>query len=74
MSPTGDRGTGGQGPSGMELFGLAFLLAAVFLVPLLLGLAIDGVVHSTPIFLLIGILLGVLGAGVTIYTRFKRYL
>jgi F0F1-type ATP synthase assembly protein I len=74
MSPTGDRGTGGQGPSGIELFGLAFLLAAVFLVPLLLGLAIDGVVHSTPIFLLIGIVVGIVGAGATIYTRFKRYL
>jgi F0F1-type ATP synthase assembly protein I len=74
MSPAGDRGTGGQGPSGMELFGLAFLLAAVFLVPLLLGLAIDGMAHSTPIFLLIGIAVGIVGAGATIYTRFKRYL
>jgi F0F1-type ATP synthase assembly protein I len=58
----------------MELFGLAFLLAAVFLVPLVLGLVIDGVVHSSPIFLLIGILVGVVAAGATIYTRFKRYL
>jgi F0F1-type ATP synthase assembly protein I len=58
----------------MELFGLAFLLAAVFLVPLVLGLAIDGVVHSSPIFLLIGILVGVVAAGATIYTRFRRYL
>jgi F0F1-type ATP synthase assembly protein I len=58
----------------MELFGLAFLLAAVFLVPLLLGLAIDGMAHSTPIFLLIGIAIGIVGAGATIYTRFKRYL
>ena len=74
MSPAGDRGTGGHGPSGTELFGLAFLLAAVFLVPLVLGLAIDGVVHTTPIFLLIGILVGVLGAGAAIYTRFRRYL
>src|SRR5205807_2252477 len=30
MSPTGDRGTGGQGPSGMERFGLA--LAAGLLI------------------------------------------
>jgi hypothetical protein len=74
MSPAGDRGTGGLGPSGTELFGLAFLLAAVFLVPLVLGLAIDGVVHSSPIFLLIGILVGVVATGATIYTRFRRYL
>jgi F0F1-type ATP synthase assembly protein I len=74
MSPAGDRGTGGLGPSGTELFGLAFLLAAVFLVPLVLGLVIDGVVHSSPIFLLIGILVGVVAAGATIYSRFRRYL
>jgi F0F1-type ATP synthase assembly protein I len=74
MSPAGDRGTGGQGPSGTELFGLAVLLAAVFLVPLLLGLAIDGVTHATPVFLLIGILVGIVAAGATIYTRFRRYL
>jgi LPXTG-motif cell wall-anchored protein len=58
----------------MELFGLAFLLAAVFLVPLILGLTIDGAAHSTPIFLLIGIGVGIVGAGAVIYTRFKRYL
>lgn len=74
MSPAGDRGTGGLGPSGTELFGLAVLLAAVFLVPLLLGLAIDGVAHTTPVFLLIGILVGIIAAGATIYTRFRRYL
>jgi hypothetical protein len=31
-------------------------------------------VHSSPIFLLIGILVGVVAAGATIYTRFRRYL
>jgi LPXTG-motif cell wall-anchored protein len=49
-------------------------LAAVFLVPLILGLTIDGAAHSSPIFLLIGICVGIVGAGAVIYTRFKRYL
>jgi F0F1-type ATP synthase assembly protein I len=74
MSPAGDRGTGGQGPSGMELLGLAVLLAAVFVVPLIVGLVIDGAAHTTPVFLLVGILVGVIGATATVYTRFKRYL
>ena len=58
----------------MELLGLAVLLAAVFVIPLILGLVIDGAAHTTPVFLLIGILVGVIGAAATVYTRFKRYL
>jgi F0F1-type ATP synthase assembly protein I len=74
MSPAGDRGTGGQGPSGVELLGLSVLLAAVFVLPLVGGLVIDGVAHTAPLFVLIGVCVGVIGAGATIYTRFKRYL
>jgi F0F1-type ATP synthase assembly protein I len=74
MSPAGDRNTADQGPSGMELLGIAVLLAAAVVVPLLLGLAIDSAVHSAPIFFFIGLLLGVLAAIAVVYTRFKRYL
>lgn len=74
MSPAGDRDSTGQGPSGMELLGLAVLLAAAVVVPLVIGLVIDQVAHSAPIFFFIGLLLGVIGAVATVYTRFKRYL
>ncbi len=58
----------------MELLGLAVLLAAAVVVPLVIGLVIDQVAHSAPIFFFIGLLLGVIGAVATVYTRFKRYL
>ena len=74
MSPAGDHGSAGQGPSGAELLGLAALLAAVVVVPLVLGLVIDGAVHSSPTVFFIGLFLGVIGAVATVYTRFKRYL
>jgi F0F1-type ATP synthase assembly protein I len=74
MSPAGDRGTGGQGPTGTELVGLAFMLAAVFVIPLVVGLVLDGAVHTTPVFLLVGVVVGVVGAVAAVYTRFKRYL
>lgn len=74
MSPVGDRGSAGQGPSGMELLGLAVLLAAAVVVPLVLGLVIDSAAHSAPTFLFIGLFLGVVAAVATVYTRFKRYL
>jgi F0F1-type ATP synthase assembly protein I len=74
MSPVGDRGSAGQGPSGLELLGLAVLLAAAVVVPLVLGLAIDSAAHSGPTFFFIGLFLGVVAAVATVYTRFKRYL
>ena len=53
---------------------MAVLLAAAVVVPLVLGLVIDSATHSGPIFFFIGLLLGVVAAIATVYTRFKRYL
>ena len=58
----------------MEFLGLAVLLAAAVVVPLVLGLVIDTNLHSAPAFFFIGLLVGVIGAGAVVYTRFKRYL
>jgi len=74
MSPDGDRGTTGQGPSGMEFLGLAVLLAAAVVIPLVLGLVIDTARHSAPIFFFIGLLVGLIAAGAVFWTRFKQYL
>jgi F0F1-type ATP synthase assembly protein I len=74
MSPAGDRGNAGQGPSGMEFLGLAVLLAAAVVVPLLLGLVLDTAKHSGPLFFFIGLFVGVIAAGAIFWTRFKRYL
>jgi hypothetical protein len=41
---------------------------------MLVGLGIDSLARSGPLFFLIGLGLGVLGAIVTGYTRFKRFL
>jgi F0F1-type ATP synthase assembly protein I len=58
----------------LELLGLGFLIAAAVVIPLLLGLVADTALRSAPVFLLIGLLLGVILAVATVYTRFKRYL
>lgn len=58
----------------MEFLGLSVFLAAAVVVPLVLGLVIDGIAHSAPMFLFIGLFLGVIAAVATFYTRFKRYL
>jgi F0F1-type ATP synthase assembly protein I len=58
----------------MELRGIALLLAAAVVVPLVLGLVIDSAAHSAPVFFFIGLLLGIVAAVAVVYTRFKRYL
>ncbi|HKF74724.1 MAG TPA: AtpZ/AtpI family protein [Candidatus Dormibacteraeota bacterium] len=58
----------------MELLGLAVLLAAAVVVPLVVGVLLDAAVHRAPVFSLIGLLLGVVAAVATGYTRFRRFL
>ena len=58
----------------MELVGLAFLIAVAFVVPLVGGLAIDGAAHTTPVFLLVGVCVGVIAAAAAVYMRFRKYL
>jgi F0F1-type ATP synthase assembly protein I len=64
----------GDAPSTGELVGLGVFLAGVFLVPLIVGLLLDLLLHTTPIFLMLGLLVGIIAAGAGVYTRFRRYL
>lgn len=63
-----------DGPSGVELGAMGAFLAAVVVIFLFLGLAVDGALHSGPVGLLAGVALGVIAAGAGVYVRFKRYL
>jgi len=61
-------------PSGLELAGLGGMLAGTVVIPMLLGLAVDHLASTGPLFFLIGLGVGVVGAIFAGYTRFKRYL
>lgn len=63
-----------QGPGGTELLGLGGFLAAAVVVPLVVGLAVDRAVHTGPLFLIVGLFLGVVAACAVAYTRFRHYL
>jgi len=53
---------------------LGVLVAAAVIVPLVAGMALDGALRTGPGFLFGGLAVGIVAAGVTVYTRFKRYL
>lgn len=69
MQPAGPRS-----PSGSELLGVGGMVAGAVVVPLVAGLVLDGALHSGPILTLVGLAVGIVAAGATLYVRFKRYL
>src|SRR2546421_10716798 len=61
----------GRAPSGAELAGLGVLLAAVVILPILIGAGIAGVGHTAPLLLFRGPRIRIIACGVVVYTRFK---
>ena len=72
MTPAGGRP--GPGPSGAELAGLSVAVAAAVIVPLVVGLLIDSAARTSPLFLFLGLLVGIIAAAAVVYTRFRKYL
>jgi len=64
-----------QGPTGAELAGLGVVLAAAFIAPVLLGVILDGALHTSPVLVFVGLVVGIIAAVAVVYTRYvKRYL
>jgi F0F1-type ATP synthase assembly protein I len=71
----GDEQTSRQrGPTGTELIGLGLLVAASVLLPMLAGLGVDVLLHISPAGLLLGLVVGVTIATVSVYRQYKRYM
>jgi F0F1-type ATP synthase assembly protein I len=63
-----------NGPELTTLLGLGAATAAILVVGLGLGWLVDRLVNSLPAFTLVGLALGIIGAGVYIYTQFVKFL
>ena len=48
-------------------------MAISFVLPLLAGLALDAALRTGPVFLLVGVLVGIIAAIAMAFVRFKRY-
>lgn len=63
-----------QSPSWTTLLGMGASTAAIIAVGLVLGLVIDSLAGTGPVFLLIGLLVGIVGAVSFTVTQFRKYL
>jgi F0F1-type ATP synthase assembly protein I len=49
-------------------------IAVALIVPLLLGVAIDALLHTSPIGVLVGLLAGIVASCYAAFAQFRRYL
>ena len=63
-----------NGPDLATLIGLGAVTAAILLVGLGLGWLVDEAVDTLPTFTLVGLGLGIVGAGIYIYGQFMKFL
>jgi F0F1-type ATP synthase assembly protein I len=61
----------GEGSSGAELAGLGALLAGALVIPLLGGLKVDDAFHTTPLGLVLGLVLGIVACCGSVYVRYR---
>jgi F0F1-type ATP synthase assembly protein I len=60
------------GPTGTELAGLGMALAAAVVVPMVLGYVLDGALHTSPAFVFVGLVVGIVAAVALVYARYVR--
>lgn len=73
VSPTGSS-VAPEGLGWSSLLGMGIATAAILIVGLGLGWLVDSLAHTSPIFLMIGLVVGILAAGAFVVTKFRTYL
>ncbi len=65
---------GAESPGMSELLGMGAVIAAALVAGMLLGLLVDSLAGTAPVFLLVGVLLGIVAAVSFTCVRFRQYL
>jgi F0F1-type ATP synthase assembly protein I len=60
-------------PTVSDLAGIGMYFAAVVLLPLLGGVALDNVWHTAPVFVLIGLFVGLVGGAAGIWLKVREF-
>lgn len=63
-----------EAPSWQKLLGIGAVIAATLVAGILLGLLVDSLAGTTPVFLFVGLLIGLVASGAYAVTTFRQYL
>jgi F0F1-type ATP synthase assembly protein I len=58
--------------TGSDLAGIGLYLAGAVLVPLLGGVLLDSVLHTAPVFVLVGLFVGLVAGGIAIWLKVRQ--
>ena len=64
--------TPSTGPSGADMAGIGIYFAAAVLLPLLGGVALDSVLHTAPVFVLVGLVVGLAAGGAAVWLKVRE--
>ncbi|TMB47109.1 MAG: AtpZ/AtpI family protein [Chloroflexi bacterium] len=64
--------TPSTGPTGADMAGIGIYLAAAVLLPLLGGVALDNWLHTAPVFVLVGLFVGLAAGAAGIWLRVRE--
>jgi F0F1-type ATP synthase assembly protein I len=59
-------------PTGSDLAGIGLYLAGAVLVPLVGGVLLDSALHTAPVFVLVGLFVGLVAGGVAIWLKVRE--
>jgi F0F1-type ATP synthase assembly protein I len=74
MGDGGNEPTTGSGLRGRDLIGIGGLLVGAVVGGLVIGLLVDQAAGTSPLFVLVGILLGIVAGGVGFWVRIRSAL
>jgi F0F1-type ATP synthase assembly protein I len=60
------------GSTGSDLAGIGIYLAAAVLLPLIGGVLLDNVLHTAPVFVLVGLFVGLAAGGIAIWLKVRE--
>ena len=60
-------------PTGGDLAGIGMFFAASVLLPLLAGVGLDNWLHTGPVFVLVGLFVGLVAGGVAIWMKVREF-
>jgi ATP synthase protein I len=61
------------GPTGADMAGIGIYFAGAALLPIIGGVFLDGVFHTSPVFVIIGLVVGLAAGGAAIWLKVREF-